>query len=230
MLIIFSEHKMITFFLLLFFLISILCQIISGVIYQNMIKQSENMSETENKLLKLCKQKYAGYYKLNGRILNTSVFVDKFLQKTRLWGISLYRFPHISGQFMMLSVLMAGIASCLILAAGGSLFQIIPYYLLCILGLYLYFSVSGIIDLQEKKKILKVNLMDYLENHYAPRLEIERENALLNGVKKREVYAKELEETEPKKKEGIHHAFEKSEKEVQKESAELENLLEEFFA
>ena len=166
MLIIFSEHKMITFFLLLFFLISILCQIISGVIYQNMIKQSENMSETENKLLKLCKQKYAGYYKLNGRILNTSVFVDKFLQKSRLWGISLYRFPHISGQFMMLSVLMAGIASCLILAAGGSLFQIIPYYLLCILGLYLYFSVSGIIDLQEKKKILKVNLMDYLENHY----------------------------------------------------------------
>ena len=77
---------------------------------------------------------------------------------------------------------------------------------------------------------MMANLMDYLENHYAPRLEIERENALLNGVKKREVYAKELEETEPKKKEGIHHAFEKSEKEVQKESAELENLLEEFFA
>ena len=83
MLIIFSEHKMITFFLLLFFLISILCQIISGVIYQNMIKQSENMSETENKLLKLCKQKYAGYYKLNGRMINTSVYVDKFIKKLK---------------------------------------------------------------------------------------------------------------------------------------------------
>lgn len=131
----------------------------------------------------------------------------------------------------MLSVLITGISVCLSLAAGNTLFQIIPYYLISILGLYLYFSVSGIIDVQEKRKILKTNLIDYLENHFVPRLETEKENALEEGIKKREKYAKEL----------LSENF--SEKTVVKEKnrtienpgtrecqEELEYLLEEFFA
>ena len=81
-----SDHIILTGLILLFLLSSIVCQIISAVIYQNMINQSDNMSSTENKILKQCKQKYAGYYKLNGKMVNTSVFVDKFLHKIRIGG------------------------------------------------------------------------------------------------------------------------------------------------
>ena len=142
------------------------------------------MSGTENKLLKQCTKKYAGYFKLNGKMVNTAVFVDKFLQKVCFLGIRISKISHISGQLMMLSILMSGVAICLSLASGDTLFQIIPYYLMSILGLYLYFSISGIVDIQEKKKVLKANLIDYLENHFAPRLEIEKENALEEGMKK----------------------------------------------
>ena len=211
-----SDHIILTGLILLFLLFSIICQIISAVIYQNMINQADNMSSTENKLLKQCKQKYTSHYKLNGKMINTSVFVDKFLQKIRVGGIYLFRLSHISGQLMMLSVLITGITICYLLSEGNSLFQIMPYYMISILGLYLYFSTSGILGIQEKKDILKTNLIDYLENHYAPRLEIEKENALEEGIRKREVYAKELLKEEPEKKE--NHA------------EELENLLEEFFA
>jgi len=200
-----------------------------------MIIQADNMSATENKLLKQCKQKYASYYKLNGKMINTSVFVDKFLQRISFAGIYLSRLSHISGQLMMLSVLIAGISICYLLAAGSTLFQIIPYYFISILGLYLYFAVSGMLDVQEKKNILKINLMDYLENHYAPRLEIEKENALEEGIRKREVYAKELLKDEPEEKEADHAPLEALPKTVSKEAEaegleELENLLEEFFA
>lgn len=82
-----------------------ICQIISGIIYQKMISESENMSATENRFLKQCKQKYANYYKLNGKMVNTGVFVDKFLQKIRVLGIRLNRLNYIAGQMMMLSVL-----------------------------------------------------------------------------------------------------------------------------
>lgn len=228
------EHKLLTGLISFFLLSSIICQIISGVIYQNMISESDNMSATENRFLKQCKQKYANYYKLNGKMVNTGVFVDKFLQKIRIAGIRLNRLNYISGQMMMLSVLITGIAICLSLAAGSTLFQIIPYYLISILGLYLYFTVSGIVDISEKRKALKINLIDYLENHLVPRLETERENALEEGVKKREKYAKELLfEKEPKQTEEPK-PDEKPKVIVQqvsnKHQDELENLLEEFFA
>ena len=49
----------------------------------------------------------------------------------------------------------------------------VPYYLISILGLYLYFSVMSLTNLEEKKKLLKINLVDYLDNHLCPRLETE---------------------------------------------------------
>lgn len=243
MLTILSEHKLLMILCLSFLLLSIICQIISGVIYQGMIKETDNMSATDNKLLKQCRQKYANYFKLNGKMVNTAVFVDKFLQKICICKVNLSRLTHISGQLMMLSILMIGVSVCLTLAAGGTLFQIIPYYLVSILGLYLYFSVSGMIDIQEKKKVLKINLTDYLENHFAPRLEIEKENALEEGIKKREVYAKEFPlefRNREIEKEDVRETVEQKEDTLTMQTShktysreneeELENLLEEFFA
>jgi len=172
---IFFRHKILSVAILLLLILSIICQIMLGVIFHKMLEESDNMTTTGNKLLKQCKLKFINCYKLNGKILNTSVFVDKFLSKIHIMGISLIRLSHLSGQLMMMSVFVTGIAICISLAGGDTLFQIIPYYLASILGLYLYFSVSGIVDIVGKKQVLKTNLVDYLENHLMPRLELEKE-------------------------------------------------------
>ena len=215
MFIIFMRHKFLALSMIGFLLLSIICQIIAGVLFQHMIKESDNMSATENQLLKQCKLKYANYYKLNGRIINTSVFVDKFIRKIRYAGLSIKQLTHLSGQMMMLSVLAAGAAVYLSLAAGDSLFQIIPYYFVSILGLYLYFSVSGIVDIQGKREALKINLVDYLENHLAPRLEADMENGSLR-------------KTGAQQSVGFSQRSES--KKEQPEPEELEDLLKEFFA
>ena len=196
---IFFEHRLLTGLISAFLLLSVVCQMIAGVVYHKLISETDNMSATENKQLKQCKQKYASYYKLNGKMVNTDAFVDRFLQKISFARIQLYYLIHASGQLMMLSILVAGISICLSLAAGNTLFQIMPYYLVSILGLYLYFSVSGIVDIQEKRKILRTNLTDYLENYFVPRLESEKENAMEEGAKKREKYALEFLEEETRK-------------------------------
>ena len=132
---------------------------------------------------------------------------------------------------MMLSVLMTGLSICLSLASGSTIFQIIPYYLISILGLYLYFSITGIVDAQEKRKILKTNLTDYLENHYAPRLETEKENAMEEGIKKREKYVKEFLGEKMTEEKVPEETFKKEpESAVSGYQDELEDLLEEFFA
>ena len=233
------EHEILTGLIFFSLFLGIICQIIPGVIYQRMISASDHMAETKNKQLKSCKEKYAGHYKLNGKMVNTGVFVDKFLQKVCIARIKLSFLNHISGQMMMLSILITGLSICLSLASGSTLFQIIPYYLVSILGMYLYFSISGMVNLQEKKEILRINLTDYLENYLAPRLETEKENAMEEGVKKREKYGKELlKELEAKEK-----AKEEETKNPQsrilgeilqpvmnQHQEELESLLEEFFA
>ena len=233
------EHEILTGLIFFSLLLGIICQIIPGVIYQRMISASDHMAETKNKQLKSCKEKYAGHYKLNGKMVNTGVFVDKFLQKVCIARIKLSFLNHISGQMMMLSILITGLSICLSLASGSTLFQIIPYYLVSILGMYLYFSISGMVNLQEKKEILRINLTDYLENYLAPRLETEKENAMEEGVKKREKYGKELlqelEATEKAKEEETKNPQSRILGEIlqpvmNQHQEELESLLEEFFA
>lgn len=230
------KHKILTILIFTFLFLSILFQMIAGVIYQSMITEADNMSATENKILKQCKQKYANYYKLNGKMVNTTAFVDKFLQKICILRIPLIRFSHLSGQLMMLSIIMIGISVCFSLAAGDTLFQIMPYYLVSILGLYLYFSIAGIMDLQEKRNALKINLVDYLENHFIPRLEIEKEVSLEENAKKREQRVNEFLK-EYGEGTGIQKNDDGNEKELKSVvpasvsyQDELESLLEEFFA
>lgn len=213
--VILMKHKFLLILILTLLLLSIICQIAVGVIFRKMIRETDNMATTENKLLKQCKLKYSNCYKLNGRVVNTSVFVDKFIQRISYAHLPLYKMPHIAGQLMMLSVLVTGITICLCLASGDTLFQIIPYYLISILGLYLYFSVSGIADIQGQKTILKTDLVDYLENHLMPRLEQEKE---AEAVKKEED-GKELFSPEKGR-----------ENRLSEEKLELENLLKELLA
>ncbi len=228
---IFFEHRLLTGLIAAFLLLSVVCQMIAGLVYHKLISETDNMPATENKQLKQCKQKYASYYKLNGKMVNTEVFVERFVQKICFAKIQITRFVHASGQLMMLSILLAGIAICLSLAAGNTLFQIMPYYLVSILGLYLYFSISGIVDIHERRKILKTNLTDYLENYFVPRLESEKESAMEEGVKKREKYALEFMEDKKGEEKARTGNFEEQAQPVVKHyQDELENLLEEFFA
>ena len=57
------------------------------------------------------------------------------------------------------------------------------------LGLYLYFSVSGLVDVHGKKAALKTSLTDYLENHMAARLSLLDESEWLAGAEVRSVSA-----------------------------------------
>ena len=165
MLTVFMEHKLLSGIFLSLLLLSIICQIIIGVLYQKMIKETENMSATKNKLLKQCKLKFATCYQLNEGVANIPVFVDKFISKVSIMRISLRSIQHLSGQLMLLTVVVAGIGACREIIQGETVGKVLPYYIVSFLGLYIYFSISGLVDLQGKKERFKTNLVDYLENH-----------------------------------------------------------------
>ena len=151
--------------------LSIICQISMGVLCHKLIRETENMSSTSNKSLQQLKLKFSSCCKLHEGISNVPVFVDKYMNKIKVNGISLATLKHLSGQLVLLSVLISGIGACKGIVLGESVIYVIPYYIISFLGLYCYFAISSLVDVSGKTKILRTNLIDYLENHLANRLE-----------------------------------------------------------
>lgn len=217
----FLQHRIMICIVLLFLVLSILCQIMIGVLYQKMIRETDNMAVTENKLLKQCKLKFSNCYELNDGIVNIPVFVEKFMNRISLGGISLNSMTHMSGQCMLLSVFVAGIGACRGIIGGETIGDLLPFYIISFFGLYVYFSVASIVDVKGKRNIVKTNMVDYLENHMVKHLIFVKEEEMQQHILKKEDREPKISEENPPISE--QKLFSKREEE------ELEALLKEFF-
>ncbi len=190
----FTEHKMLACIILVLFIFSLLCQIIIGFLYQNMIKETYNMSSTENKLLKACKLKFTNRYELHEGVANITVFVDKFLHSIRLGSVPVKSLYHLSGQLLLFAVFAAGTGACMAIAAEETIGNILSYYLVAFFMLYIYFSIAAVVDIKGKRSVLKTNLIDYLENNINVRIpQSKKEQERLDGL---EAAGMKQEETE----------------------------------
>lgn len=167
---VFMEQRVLSCVFLAFLLLSIICQITIGVIYLRLIKETDHISTAKSKFLKQCKLKFINCYQLSGEVSNISVFVDKSISKLSFLGISMTGLHHLAGQFILLSVVAAGAGACYEITQGETVGKILPYYVVSFLGLYVYFSITALVDIAGKKERLKINLVDYLENHMANKL------------------------------------------------------------
>ena len=179
---IFREELLITIVMISLLAGGILLRILLAVLYQKMIKEADNMAATSSKLLKQCKLKFANCYQLNNGVANVPIFVDKFLNRMTLGWFSFETLYHLSNQAVLLSVVTAGVGVCKSIIGGKMMLEILPFYIGAFAGLYLYFSVAAAADIKGKRRILKVNLVDYLENHLSARMQVtEQDLGMLYG-------------------------------------------------
>lgn len=183
---VFEEEKWITLAMVLTLTASILGRIIIWILYQNMIRETDNMSATTNKVLKKCKLKFANCYQLNGGVANVPIFVDKFMNRLTIGPLTFDGYYHLSGQLVLLSVLFSGIGVCKSIIEGRTLGELLPFYIFSFGSLYLYFSVSALTDIKAQKRVLKTNLVDYLENHMMNKLtNVEQDLEIVKPAKNR---------------------------------------------
>ncbi len=214
---------------------SIICQVSMGVLCHKLIWESENMSSTANKSLQQLKLKFSSCCQLHEGMSNIAVFVDKYMNQLKICGFSLSVLKHLSGQLVLLSILISGIGACRGIITGESILYIVPYYIISFLGLYCYFAISSLVDIVGKTQILRTNLIDYLENHLVNRLEqTTLDLKLVQGEER--VQEKESAQTETNVQaaeempETTQKASERPEDSVlsRTEAKELESLLREF--
>ena len=173
---IFMEEKVVSALMAASLVLSIFLRIFLGLLYRNMIKETDNMASTNNKMLKQCKLKFANCYQLSNGVANIPIFVDKFLGRLTFGHMSFGLLYHLSGQAMLLSVVFSGVGISRCIVRGKTLGDILPFYIVSFVGLYLYFSVSTVVDIKGKRRMLKVNLVDYLENHLSPRIDVTKQD------------------------------------------------------
>ncbi|MBO5094054.1 MAG: hypothetical protein J6C33_06825 [Lachnospiraceae bacterium] len=174
----FLQHSYLIGIVLALLVLSILGQIIIGILYQKMIQETDNMAMTENKILKKCKLKFSNCYELNEGSVNIPVFVDKFMNQMKFAGMRVTNMTHVSGQLLLLSIFAAGVGACIGIINGAELTELLPYYIVSLFGLYLYFSISSLVDVKGKKYMVRTNLIDYLENHLVKRLQLVKEEEM----------------------------------------------------
>ena len=191
-----------------------------AVQYDRFIKDAENMSITRRKELKAIKTKFLNSY---GRKetedeedwvqekVNVEVFVDKAVSRLKICGRKSHTWRFIGGQFLLFSILFAGMGIYRGIVANMSFKEISPFYVIAFLEVYIYFSMVGIFDFEGKDRLLRLTIIEYIENHMVNRIQIAR------AFQAEENIIKIMEEEQQKKKD-----FSKE------NELELEDLLQEF--
>lgn len=229
------DHSFIMILMLVFMGIGILYQVAIGVIYQRLIQAADTLSGVESKLLNQCKERFVNSYKLNGGVANIPVFVEKFINRIKVMGMSISFMKHLSGQLMLAGVFIAGFGVCKGIVEGRKFVDLLPFYIISLFGIYLYLSIMSIVDMPNRRKMLKTNLTDYLENTVAQRLEhgmVEKEKLLWELAQEKSAKAErhnKPEEHIPEEGASEKNPGEEVEKKApvfsQEEAHELEELL-----
>ena len=205
-----------------FFLISMGILIFLAVNYNQFIKDAENMSITKRRELKAIKTKFLNSYGKKEteeekkfsiqEQINVEVFVDKAINRLKFCGLKVNTWRFLSGQSLLISIIFAGLGVFRGILAKMTIREISPFYLIAFLELYIFFSVVSICDYEGKDKLLRLTIIEYIENHMVNRIQVAR------AFQAEEKVLQILEEEQRKKS-----TFSKEMEE------ELDSLLQEFF-
>jgi hypothetical protein len=153
--------------------LGLLVRLLVNLVYKHLVRESDNPGEAKNKMLKHLKLKFETCYKLKIGVNNVDTFVDKNVLRYRFCGLLLSTWDNFCGQVLFLNLLLVPI-----IAVFGVFFdcgqdQIMLAGSVGILSGAVLILVDKSINLSVKKRMLRLNLLDYLENFCKVRLEQE---------------------------------------------------------
>ena len=146
---------------------------IVAIVYARLIRASENMGASDNKLMKLLRMKFETCYKLKIGVKNVDSFVDKYIYKYKFMGILLYTWEGLGGQVLITSMLAGAIAEVIAVVSGCGQVVMLSTLLVSISASSLLVITESMSNLSVKKRVLRVNIVDYLDNFLKARLENE---------------------------------------------------------
>lgn len=171
----FVKHGYLINLSLVFALFAILSRLILGIIYDVLLKETENIGLSKAKFSRNYKAKIESSIKVEHLVNNASVYVEKFIRKHKFLGISLRSWKQLSACFLLLSVILNVFTSAVAIIKEMRSELIIWSMLINITAVLLFFLAEAIIDSNYKYEGVKINMQNYLENDYVNHYNAQRE-------------------------------------------------------
>ncbi|HWT73707.1 MAG TPA: hypothetical protein VN258_03165 [Mobilitalea sp.] len=153
--------------------LGLLLRVIVDLVYKHLVYESDRLGETKNKTLQHMKMKFSTCYKLKIGVNNVDTFVDKYVLKYRFCGVLLSTWDNICGLILFLNLLIVPIITVFAVAFDCGQDQILISGAVGIMSSAVLILVDKSFNITGKKKMLRLNLLDYLENFCKVRLEQE---------------------------------------------------------
>lgn len=178
-------------------------KLVINIVYKFLMKASDNMANSKNKLMRSVKMKFEACYKLQIGVNNVDTFVDKYVYKHKFCGIYLYTWENFSGQVLMFCLLTGTVGAGLGLVYDCGKTAILLTFFVGLVSSALLIIIEGFINLPAKRRVIKINMKDYLENLLKVRLEQEYLNPEMLEEYRSEYFNMEEKEASSKKQKKV---------------------------
>lgn len=169
----FLEHYGIVYTVAAICLLEVLVKGMIHRTYCRLEKAAGNIGRSEHRLMKALRVKFDTCYQLKIGVPNVEVFVEKYLRHYRVFGLHIRTWESFCSLCMLLAML---------LSLGGGIFtlylgmdqEVVFLSLGCgIAGLGLILFFDCLFGVNQRRELLRIDILDFLENIYKPRLENE---------------------------------------------------------
>lgn len=153
--------------------LGVLVRLLLNLVYKHLIKESDHPGTAKNKLIRHMKLKFEACYKYKIGVNNVDTFVDKNVLQYRFCGVLLSTWDNLCGQVLYLSLLLIPLFALFGVIYDCGQDRVLLNGAVGILTAAIMIIVDKSINIPMKKRMLRLNIMDYLENFCKTRLEQE---------------------------------------------------------
>lgn len=139
--------------------------------YKRLIKETELMANTENRLLKYIKLKFGSYYKLNMKPQDTRALAKHYMYKYKIGFMTAASWIKLSKLAAYVIGLAALVDMLLMLRGGRAVTDTVMMAATAVFAMGVLYMQHHLYNFDEKQEMLEWHLMDYLENFLRNKIE-----------------------------------------------------------
>lgn len=139
--------------------------------YRRLFRASTQMGKSEHPLMKMLLKKFETCYQLKMGVENVGIFVDKYLNSYRTAGFHLYTWEALGDVLFGITLLASLLANLYIAVMGAGRETMVTFLLAgtAVCGILILEDI--VLNIRDCRRRLMIEIRDYLENIYKPRLE-----------------------------------------------------------
>ena len=144
--------------------LGVISWLVLEIAYRSMIRSTTQIGKTKKKWLTALRKKYEDYHEMNVKVNNVATFVDRLFRKKKILGFTTSFWLTLE-RLSIAGCAIAGAAGALAASQqGAALSEVMISYLTGITAACSLLFLDTFLRAEEKRKIVLVNMNDYLEN------------------------------------------------------------------